>query len=129
MTRYLRALACAALVGCDMGPHGPGVAGVVEVWVSAPEAYDQALVVAFDRPFEAFTPAEGFRHFPDTAPGSTSVLVVAASPLPAGESWIGSLRVRDLRTVHRMEATVLDAARSDHLVRQSTDGYRVRIAW
>jgi hypothetical protein len=54
---------------------------------------------------------------------------VAASPLPAGESWIGSLRVRDLRTVHRMEATVLDAARSDHLVRQSTDGYRVRIAW
>jgi hypothetical protein len=129
MTRYLRALACAALVGCDIGPHGPGVAGEVQVWVSAPEAYDQAFVVAFDRPVEGFTPAEGFHHFPDAAPGSARVLVVAESPLPAGESWIGSLRVGDLRTVHRMEATVLDAARSDHRVRESTDGYRVRIAW
>jgi hypothetical protein len=129
MTKFLRALACAALLGCDTGLHEPGSAGVVEVWVSAPEAYDQALVVAFDRAVEGFTPAEGFRHFPDAAPGSATVLVVAASPLPAGESWIGSLRVRDLRAAYRMEATVLDAARSDHRVRESTEGYRVRLAW
>jgi hypothetical protein len=123
------ALACAALMGCDPNPHGPGSPGQVDVWVSSPQAHDQALLVTFDTPVEGFVPAEGLRHFPDAGASSHTILIVATSPMPAGETRIGSFQVRDLRDAAGVGATVLEAARSDHTLRVTTGGYRVRLAW
>jgi hypothetical protein len=123
------ALACAALTGCDTNPHGPGSPGQVDVWVSSPQAHDQALLITFDTTVEGFVPAEGLRHFPDPGASSRTILIVATSPMPAGETRIGSFQVRDLRVAAGVGASVLEAARSDHTLRDTTGGYRVRLAW
>jgi hypothetical protein len=126
---FMAALACAALIGCDTNPHGPGSPGRVDVWISSPHAHDQALLITFDAPVEGFVPAEGFRHFPDAGASSRTVLIVATSPMPAGETRIGSLRARNVRDAAGLGATVLEAARSDHTLRATMGGYRVRLAW
>jgi hypothetical protein len=129
LTAGLRALACAALVGCDMDPQAPAAPALVDVWVSSPEPYDQAFRITFDRPVEGFSAAPGFRDFQDAGERPSTVLVVAAEPMPAGESRVGSVRVRDLRDAASMDARVVDAARSDHALRETTAGYRVRLSW
>jgi hypothetical protein len=123
------ALACAALIGCDTDPHGPGSPGQVDVWISSPHAHDQALLITFDTPVEGFVPAEGFRHFPVAGASSPTILVVATSPMPAGETRIGSFQARHLRDAAGLGATVIEAARSDHTLRDTMGGYRVRLAW
>jgi hypothetical protein len=123
------ALACAALMGCDASPHGPGAPGQVDVWVSSPLAHDQALLITFDTPVEGFVPADGLRHFPDAGASSRAILIVATAPMPAGETRIGSFQVRDLRDAAGVGASVLEAARSDHTLRDTMGGYRVRLAW
>jgi hypothetical protein len=129
LTAGVRALACAAIIGCDMDPHAPASPGLVDVWVSAPEPHDQAFRITFDRPVEGFAAAPGFRDFQDAGERSTTVVVVAAAPLPAGESRVGSVRVRDLRDAAGMDVRVVEAARSDHALRDATAGYRVRLSW
>lgn len=125
----VRALACAAIIGCDMDPQAPASPALVDVWVSSPEPYDQAFRITFDRPVEGFAAAPGFRDFQDAGERSTTVLVVASAPMPAGESRVGSVRVRDLRDAASLDARVVEAARSDHALRETTAGYRVRLAW
>jgi hypothetical protein len=125
----ITALAFASLLGCDMTANDPASPGQVEVWLSAPQAHDQAFLIAWDTPVEEFVPADGFRHFPDPMGRSHVVLIVASSPMPAGETRVGSLLVRDLRGAVGIRATVVEAARSDHVLREGTDGYRIRLAW
>jgi hypothetical protein len=125
----ITALAFASLLGCDTTASGPALPGQVEVWVSAPQAHDQAFLIAWDTPVEEFVPAEGFRYYPDPVGRSHVILIVASSPMPAGETRIGSLPVRDLRGAGRIGVAVIEAARSDHVLRDGMAGYRVRLSW
>jgi hypothetical protein len=114
------------LAGCEHSVHAPADT-TARVWLVTPEAYDQAVLIAFDSPAPRFSPAPGFRAFPDPSASGT-VLVVADLPLQPGETLIGTLDGPAGGAGGPSGATVLEVARSDFTLRQSLAGYRVRLA-
>jgi hypothetical protein len=121
------ALLCAALVGCDIGPQGVSDSQLLEVWISSPHESDQAILVAFQDPVESFETAPDFRHFKDADRGASAVLLVADWPLPAGETRVGSARLRVRSRTSLPTARVIEAARSDFQLRDGAAGYGVRL--
>lgn len=121
------ALVCAVALGCDGGPHGLDDAQLLEVWVFSPHASDQALLVKFDDPVEAFDPTPAVRHFQDAAGSATTILLVADWPLPAGESRVGTARLRTRSRTTLPTARVVEAARSDFQLRETVADYGVRL--
>jgi hypothetical protein len=120
------ALAVVAGAGCDPGA-GVSSTLLVEVWVSSPHAADQALRIAFDDPVEAFEPTADIRHFQDATHSARALLVVADWPLAAGERLVGEASLRPRTRAVLPGARIIEAARSDYRMRESVDGYRVRL--
>jgi hypothetical protein len=121
------ALLCIAATGCDVGPQGIADTWLLEVWISSPHRADQAILVTFHDPVERFDPAPGVRHFLDASHGASTILVVADWPLPAGETLVGSARLRARSRASLPTARVSEVARSDFQLRESVADYRVRL--
>jgi hypothetical protein len=126
--RLLAVLLLAPFAGaCDLSPNAaPALPELVDVRVSTPYGYDQALLIAFSRPVHELEAAPGIRHFGTAGAGTSTVLVVADAPLH-GEFRIGTFRARDADEAARVTAAVLDAARSDYEPRDDLSGYAVRL--
>jgi hypothetical protein len=127
--RLLAVLLLAPFAGaCDLSPNAaPALPELVDVRVSTPYGYDQALLIAFSRPVHELEAAPGIRLFGTAGAGTSTVLVVADAPLHAGEHRIGTFRARDADEAARVTAAVLDAARSDYEPRDDLSGYAVRL--
>lgn len=121
------AAACAVALGCDGGPQAVNDPQLVEVWISSPHPSDQAILVTFQDPLEAFETAPDFRQFRDAAHGASTVLVLAQWPLPAGETLVGRARLRTRSPASLPTAQVIEVARSDYQLRESVAGYLVRL--
>jgi hypothetical protein len=121
------ALLCAVALGCEGGPQAVSDHRLVEVWISSPHQADQAILVTFQDPVEAFEVAPDFRHFQDPDRGAATALLVADWPLPAGETLVGRARLRTRSRTTLPTARVTEVARSDYQLRESLDGYRVRL--
>lgn len=116
----------AGMGGCEPGTHGPAHAGLVDVMLATPHPSDQAFLIAFSGPVGAFRPAPGYDAF-RPSPSGPNVLVVAAGPMAAGETRIGTLEVGRASTTDPAAAALIDVARSDYALRASLDGYAVRL--
>jgi hypothetical protein len=121
------ALLCLVALACDGGPHGVNDAVHYEVWFSSPHAADQAVVVTFDDQLEVFEPAPDVRYFRDPGTGSSTLLLIADWPLPAGETLLGDARLRTRSRTSLPTARVMEVARSDYQLRNSVAAYRVRL--
>lgn len=118
---------CAAAVAC-VNPHEPDPpAQQVEVWVTTPNAYDQALLIAFNRPVRGLEAAPGVRRFADSDARAGAVLIIASDPLPTGDVRVASFRTADAAELEGIEAAVIDVARSDFTTREDLRGYAVRL--
>jgi hypothetical protein len=117
--------ALAVLVAACDAPQGPTTGPGLDVWVSAPHAGDQALILEFDAPIESFQPASGFRLF--TAPGraSASFIVVADEPLAGGGIRVGTILGGSAGSPPG--ARIVGAAGSDRQPRDTVDGYAVTL--
>jgi hypothetical protein len=132
-SRRLALALCAAAAtlaagsACDGAPHGLVPTLLVEVWVSSPHAADQAVIGTFNDPLERFDPAPQIRHFHDPTRGATAVALIADWPMPAGETLVGVARLRPRSHTTLPTGRVTGAARSDFHLRESVDGYFVRL--
>lgn len=121
----------AAVGGCDIWPHEPRDPLLMDVLLATPHASDQAALIAFHGPAGSFTPAPGFVSFRDPAAGpALRMVVVASTPLNAGERRIGTLEVGPAgagAAAEAVTAEVIEVARSDHALREGLEGYAVRL--
>lgn len=115
--------------GCgdsSTGPQPP-TPGTFDVLISLPNAHDQALLVTLGGQVSDFAPAPGFEHYLNASAASTTLLLVAAAPLTAGETLAGSFTVPDIATYTNRSAVITEAAASDHQLRGDLAGYVVRL--
>jgi hypothetical protein len=126
---WLVGLAGVVLAACGDSSTGPPppTPGTFDVAVSSPNAQDQAWLVTVGAQLDNFTPAAGFEHYRYGTSASTTLLIVAASPVAAGETVVGSFTVTDVSKYGNLTTGMTEAAAADFQVRGSLAGYTVRV--
>jgi hypothetical protein len=110
---------------CGDGPQAAPVTRLADVSIHSPHAADQAIIVSFNLPVEGFEPRPGVRYFQDSRHGPTALLLVADRPLPPGEVWLGTVRLRGDDASGSPVARIVEVARSDFQLRKDLSAYQV----